>query len=44
MFDDSIRKPSKNCLKKQGRGREKWKYNGRSEVVQSILYVYVKSA
>jgi hypothetical protein len=42
-YEDSIMKSTKHCLKKGGkRDERKWKYNGRGELVQSTLYVYIE--
>jgi hypothetical protein len=37
-YDNSVTKPTIHCLKEEGRRRDKWYYNGDSELVQGTLY------
>jgi hypothetical protein len=38
MFEDSIMKPTKHCLKKREEREGRWEYNGGGELVQGTLY------
>jgi hypothetical protein len=40
IYEDSIMKCPK--LRKEEKGKGEWKYNGEDELVQGILYAYVK--
>jgi hypothetical protein len=38
IYENSIMKATKHCLKKQGGRREEWECNGEGELLQGTLY------